>query len=310
MLKGGPIPLEAPNEFPVRRLPLSNAHNHTAATMHVSVFRSRRSRYALLCCLAAAVFLTGCGGANTDSADETAETASDTKTASSTTAEWTYSGERGPEAWGSLSPKYATCSAGTAQSPVGIDPAAAQNASLPALSFTYESADIEVTNTGHSFNAAPDTAHTLSIGEDTYRLVQFHQHTPSEHTIDGERYPIELHFVHQNEDGELAVVGVVAETGAKSEAYQPFVEAANKSASSGSSVSASIELPSLLPSTRSYYTYDGSLTTPPCTEGVRWIVLQQPVTLSEGQIDFFAEAQGPSNRPIQSIGERTVQASR
>ena len=217
---------------------------------------------------------------------------------------WSYEGDTGPEAWGQLDEAYSTCATGQAQSPIDIDPQAAEQASLPALVLDYGAASLEVTDTGHGYKATPSTTHTLSIGDDTYQLLQFHMHTPSEHTLAGASFPMGVHFVHQNEAGQLAVVGVMVETGEENASFAPIVTATLQASSDPGAAVESLE--ALLPGTRSYFTYSGSLTTPPCTEGVRWIVLETPVALSEQQIGVFAEAHGVTNRPVQALNERVV----
>ena len=219
---------------------------------------------------------------------------------------WTYEGTAGPEAWGTLSGEYAACSVGQTQSPIDLRAAAAQEADLPPLRLEYSQANVQVEDTGHGYQATPANAHTLHVGEDTYRLLQFHPHAPSEHTLGGRSYPMEFHFVHQNDAGELAVVGVMVEEGAAHPAYQPFVEASENEAQASASIE---QLEALLPSDRSYFTYEGSLTTPPCTEGVRWIVLREPITLSEAQITAIAEDHGATNRPVQPLGDRRLRVS-
>lgn len=219
---------------------------------------------------------------------------------------WTYEGAAGPEAWGTLSGEYAACSVGQTQSPIDLRSAAAQKTDLPPLRLEYGQANVQVEDTGHGYKATPGNGHMLHVGEDTYRLLQFHPHGPSEHTLDGRSYPMEFHFVHQNDAGELAVVGVMVEEGAINPAYQPFVQGSANEAR-GTAAIASLE--ALLPADRSYFTYEGSLTTPPCTEGVRWIVLREPITLSEAQIDAIAEEHGATNRPVQPLGDRRLEVS-
>lgn len=222
-----------------------------------------------------------------------------------TMATWSYEGETGPEAWGMLSIDFATCEAGMAQSPIALVTADADAADLPALTFNYGSATLTVEDTGYGFKATPDGAHTLTIGEDTYNLVQFHPHTPSEYTLDGESFPVGLHFVHQNAAGELAVVGVFAGSGDENAAYQPFVAAAG----AGETTAMVENLAALLPTEPAYFTFDGSLTTPPCTEGVRWIVMREPIALSEAQIATIRAAHGATNRPLQPLNGRVVRLS-
>lgn len=217
---------------------------------------------------------------------------------------WSYTGETGPEAWGEVREAYATCSIGTEQSPVALSLADAVQAELPALMFNYSEAMLSVEDSGLGFTATPDGEHTLTIGDDLYTLLQFHAHTPSEHTLNGESFPAEVHFVHQNEAGELAVVGVMIQPGAENEAFAGYVAQA-----SGGEAMGANDLASMLPADKTYLAYSGSLTTPPCSENVRWNVLAEPITWSQEQIDVLVDAHGVTNRPVQPLEGRTVQVS-
>lgn len=218
------------------------------------------------------------------------------------TATWSYDGDTGPEHWGTLESSFATCSTGQEQSPIALTGDSAEDADLAALAFTYGEVVIEVSDTGHGFKATPEGSNTLTIGDDSYSLLQFHAHTPSEHTLNGNSFPMEVHFVHQNEAGNLAVVGVLIEAGEENTAYEAYV-----TQSAGATDAAeTIDLAALLPAEKAYMTYDGSLTTPPCTEGVRWIVLSTPITMSDEQIEAFSTPHGITNRPVQPVGERVV----
>jgi carbonic anhydrase len=255
--------------------------------------------------LVAVLLLAACTEA--DRASDTAsgtDSAVETAAVEDTTQAWSYEGATGPENWGTLEADYAMCESGEQQSPVALQSGEATGADLPGLAFEYGMAELQVEDTGHGFTATPSREHVLRVGEDTYRLIQFHAHTPSEHTLDGTSYPAEVHFVHQNDAGELAVVGVMIESGSANEAYQPYLDAAVEQPT------ASIEaLADLLPTGSAYLTYDGSLTTPPCTQGVRWIVLSEPVSMSDEQISILADAHGETNRPVQPLEGRVVRAS-
>lgn len=218
--------------------------------------------------------------------------------------EWSYEGETGPEHWGGLSAEYEACEVGQAQSPIDIATGERAGDDLASLDLAYDGSDLTLEDTGHGYKATPGTDQTLTIGDQTYRLLQFHAHTPSEHTIDGESFPMEVHFVHQNDAGELAVVGVMVEEGERSEGYSAVVEALR---GTGQTVTVD-DVSALLPSERAYYTYSGSLTTPPCTEGVRWIVLEEPITMSAEQLSAW-QAHGETNRPVVPVNEREVEYS-
>ena len=253
--------------------------------------------------LAAAIAFAGC--AETETAQPTDAVASSGESSHAEEASWRYEGTSGPAAWGTISEEFATCSAGQEQSPIDIDTATAEQGELPALAFEYGASTLKVEDTGHGFKGTPGEEHTLHVGDDTYKLLQFHAHTPSEHTVDGEHYPMEVHFVHQNDAGELAVVGVMIDSGNENAAYDPFT--ASVGASSGEATIDALD--AKLPTNRSYFTYPGSLTTPPCSEGVRWIVLREPVSMSEAQIAPFAAAYEMTNRPVQELHGRMVRVS-
>lgn len=218
--------------------------------------------------------------------------------------EWSYEGETGPEHWGSLSAEYEACETGQAQSPIDIPTGEGEGDDLPSLDLAYGGSALTLEDTGHGYKATPGAEQTLTIGDQTYRLLQFHAHTPSEHTIDGESFPMEVHFVHQNDAGELAVVGVMVEEGQRNEGYADVVEAVQDAGQTATLDDVS----SLLPSDRSYYTYSGSLTTPPCTEGVRWIVLEEPIDMSAEQLSAW-QTHGETNRPVVPVNQRKVEYS-
>ena len=236
-----------------------------------------------------------------------------------------YSGANGPDQWSSLSPDFAACSAGRNQSPVNI--AANIEASLPDLAFNYGSLAKDFVNNGHAVQAnvaagssvavdhreAPYRAHvtyapgaSLKHGDNRFELKQFHFHSPSEHQWKGEHSAAEIHFVHADGKGNLAVVGVAVKSGAENAAIARLFaklpeEEGQKNAVEGFNAS------DLLPENRAYNYYSGSLTTPPCSEGVRWIVLTQPITMSEGQIATLRKAIGfGNNRPVQPLNGRAV----
>jgi carbonic anhydrase len=229
-------------------------------------------------------------------------------------------GQRGPEAWGEIDPAFEACAAGAEQSPVDLVDAV--DADLPPLEFDYAPVPLVVENTGHTIevpmpeDGAPQT---LTVGEDTYRLVQFHVHAPSEHTVDGVSHDLELHLVHREDAGELVVIGVLFDIGNAGRALLDRVitgapEAAGEEA--GLDVEASpLEL---LPDVAPYVTYPGSLTTPGCTEGVRWIVLEERRVVSQAAVDRLHEliagfpgydAYANNNRPIQPLEDREIQTS-
>lgn len=219
---------------------------------------------------------------------------------------WGYEGETGPDNWGSLSPDYALCAEGTAQSPIDI-----RNASeldLVAIHFDYGETPNSVTNTGHGIQVNVEGDSHILYNGIRYNLLQFHFHAPSEHTIDGQAAAMEVHFVHQDPNsGMLAVVGILLEGGeVDNEAYAPVF--GNLPAEAGRTVNTddSLALSGLLPQARTFYTYQGSLTTPPCSEIVRWLLLDTPVALSAAQIAAYTAIYANNARPVQPLGNRDL----
>jgi carbonic anhydrase len=222
---------------------------------------------------------------------------------------WTYFGEHGPQHWADLSPEFAACGSGKAQSPIDIAyPHAAQ---LPPIQFAYSASPLKVIDNGHSIQVNYAPGSTISIAGKTYELVQFHFHHPSEEEISGKQSPMVAHLVHKDSQGKLAVVAVLIEQGDPN----PLINALwdnlpprkNKEVESDS---VEVNAADLLPSNHNYYTFDGSLTTPPCTEGVSWYVLETPVSFSKAQIEKFASIYPGNARPIQPLNNRVVQKSK
>lgn len=218
-------------------------------------------------------------------------------------AEWGYEGEHGPEHWGELSPEYATCSQGREQSPIDIPEWAPLN--QPDIQFVYEPTNLTIVNNGHAIKVEYDQGSFMTFEGKQYNLLQFHFHAPSEHTVQGQFFPIEAHFVHQSEDGEYAVVGVFIEQGAENAAYQPVWEHLPADVGEPQTIEGvSVNALDLLPADWSYYRYDGSFTTPPCTEGVKWVVMATPVEMSAEQIAAFTAIYDHNNRPVQPLNDR------
>jgi carbonic anhydrase len=220
---------------------------------------------------------------------------------------WSYGGEDGPDHWGELADAYRMCSEGRNQSPVDI--AADLNAELPELVFDYHSSPLREINNGHSIQQNVEPGSFLIVPDRGlhHELKQFHFHSPSEHTVAGKSYAMEMHFVHVGEDGMLVVVGILIEEGAEHPVVNKLWAFMPEHAGETSEQPIGIEETDLLPPTREYYTYSGSLTTPPCSEGVAWIVLKNPIELSAEQIERFKERVGPiTNRPIQPQNSRLI----
>nr|WP_290665872.1 carbonic anhydrase family protein [Ardenticatena sp.] len=218
--------------------------------------------------------------------------------------EWGYDGEQGPAYWGQLSPDYATCATGREQSPIDIPAWAPVN--QPDLQFVYQSTPLTIVNNGHTVKVAYGEGSFMTLEGKQYKLLQFHFHAPSEHTWQGQYFPIEAHFVHQSDDGEYAVVGVFIREGAENTAYQSVWDHLPPNPGDPQTIEGvSVNAMELLPADTSYYRYDGSFTTPPCTEGVKWVVMATPVEMSTEQIAAFQAIYDHNNRPVQPLNART-----
>lgn len=217
---------------------------------------------------------------------------------------WSYSGETGPSHWGSLSPDCATCSNGQSQSPINL--VATSEIDLPNIAFTYSVSPIEVVNNGHTVQVNYAPGSYIQLDGRRYDLVQFHFHSPSEHTIGGKPAAMEMHLVHKAADGKLAVVGVMLVEGAHNPAFDPLWAHLPKAKAPASRPGTSIDAAALLPADQRTFRYDGSLTTPPCSEQVKWSVFVTPVTLSPAQIARYRAIFSGTNRPVQPVNGRSV----
>jgi len=220
-------------------------------------------------------------------------------------AHWKYSGDEGPEHWGELDKSYATCSTGKNQSPVNLTNMI--EGELPVLNFNYKAGGNEVINNGHTIQVNYSSGSTINIGKRTFELKQFHFHSPSENTIEGHAFPMEAHFVHADADGNLAVVAIMFEPGEhnaeleKAWAHMPENEGGEHALSNA------VDANTLLPLDHDYYRFNGSLTTPPCSEGVNWFVMKHFDTASQQQIDKFTHTMHhANNRPVQPVNAREI----
>ena len=223
--------------------------------------------------------------------------------ASATAPRWGYGRHDGPAVWAELDPAFRACALGREQSPVDL--AGGVRADLPPVDFDYRPARAVVENTGRTIQANPDPGSGIVFDGARCALQQFHFHHPGEHTVDGAEMCLEMHLVHRSERGSMAVVGVLFAEGAANAALAP-VWAAMPPEAGASSAPVSLDLAALLPAGRETWRYRGSLTTPPCTEGVAWVVLTEPLTLSAAQIDAFAAVYPNNRRPVQPLGERVL----
>ena len=218
---------------------------------------------------------------------------------------WSYEGDTGPDKWGSLGGEGNVCATGTQQSPVDISENV--RARLPRLVTTWARSADTIVNNGHTIELGFADGGTLGTGRGLYRLKQFHFHRPSEHMIDGRRAAMEVHFVHERVDGDgdpLAVVGVLMREGRPNRVFARI--AATMPAREGPPVAAdpAIDPYGLLPSGGPYIRYAGSLTTPPCSETVAWMVLAQPLEVAASDIAAFAKLYPDNARPVQKLNRR------
>lgn len=246
------------------------------------------------------------------SAEDTHESGSASDEKSETTAttvpHWEYEGEHGPVHWADLTKDYAECADGTKQSPIDVkDPIVA---SLTDVKFDFVSLPGTNIDNGHAIQVKFDAGSSITVDGIKYELKQMHFHTPSEHTFDGKSYAAELHLVHADKDGNLAVVGLLIEEGAANARLDPLFKAmpakAEADAATETASAGSYELGLLLPEDRSTIRYEGSLTTPPCSETVQWLVVKAPITMSAEQIKMLEEHHKDNIRPPQELNGRTV----
>ena len=253
----------------------------------------------LLCLLALPLVLSGCRSTS-DEEPAAEESPADTAVAAARTpSTWSYGGDTGPAAWASLDAAYKAC-AGTRQSPVALT--ADDDAQEVDIELDYEPAQGTLFDTGHLVQLNVEGG-TMTIDGKAFALKQFHFHTPAEHTLDGTIYPAEAHLVHVAEDGELAVLGIIYEEGNASTVLAPvWTDLANIPRAAPMT----INVADMLPSSRVAYTYTGSLTTPPCSEGVRWHVMAQPLTMSAQQLAALTAIYDNNNRPVQPLNDRDL----
>lgn len=251
-------------------------------------------------------FLSACGGDTNvaSKVSDTMEKPAKTMNMKAKKANWAYSGEYGPAQWADIKEEFATCATGKLQSPFNIT--ADITATLPTLGLNYQAVPMKVINNGHTIQADQAGGGQLIVGGKSYDLLQFHFHAGSEYSIDGKTYPLEVHLVHASSAGDLAVVGVMFEEGAANTELAGIWD--NMPASKGENVVSgkSINVNNLLPASKQYYRFMGSLTTPPCSEGVNWHMMSQPITASAAQIAAFKALYPMNARPLQDENSRLV----
>ena len=231
--------------------------------------------------------------------------------------EWGYAAENGPDVWGQLNPEYSLCAEGTHQSP--IDLVNPMQTKLPIIFYEYYPATgVDIHHNGHTIEVAYPEDSRIHIDGTHYQLLQFHFHAPSEHTVAGKPFDMEMHLVHKSEEGNLAVVGLLIENGRHHPAFDPvWAYLPSTPLETQRIENVIIDLALMLSPNKqitdeavktfpSTYRYNGSLTTPPCSEGVKWIVLTTPVEMSESQIAAFKAIIHGNNRPVQPLNGREL----
>lgn len=221
--------------------------------------------------------------------------------------QWAYEGEAGPQAWGRLKPEFNLCAIGRRQSPISIEEGATLQGPAESIQFSYVPSNGTVVNSGHSILVDVQGDNTITVRGSSYRLLQIQFHTPSETQINSKRFPMAAHLMHRNAEGQLAIVAVLLDLGAASPlidkvwTYMPL--------DAGDRVRMPIDLlnlAELLPTDQRYYQFMGSLTTPPCSEGVLWMVLKAPMTVSTAQHKLLTQLYPNNARPIQPLNARPV----
>lgn len=260
---------------------------------------------------------------STKSSDQTEEAAATEPTqsqniASARPVHWGYGGEEGPADWSSLTPVYALCGNGNAQSPIDITSSAGKGAAKWTFDYTTTSLRIahtehmdDIIDNGHTIQVSVDEGSTFTFGDKAFSLKQFHFHTPSEHTIDGQHMPMEMHLVHQADDGNLAVVSILFKEGDTANPnIQQIID--NLPAAKGETnhvEGTNLSLNVHLPKDNAAFHYMGSLTTPPCSENVQWMVMREMATVTPAQVKAMSDRIGPNNRPTQALNDRTIETT-
>ena len=222
---------------------------------------------------------------------------------------WGYEGAEGPDHWGDLSASFGACKTGKEQSPINIGKT--EKGNLPAIQFDYKPAPLAVLDNGHTIQVNYAPGSVIEVGGHRYELKQFHFHHPSENEVAGKSFPLELHLVHADADGKLAVVGILLSTGPKGNSTLQSVwdnlpkEKNQEAKPSGITINAA----ELLPKEHAYYSFSGSLTTPPCTESVTWLVVKAQGEVSAAQLSVFAQLYPHNARPVQPQNSRVVRES-
>jgi carbonic anhydrase len=218
---------------------------------------------------------------------------------------WGYIGEDDPQHWGEISPDFQRCQIGHQQSPINLGEIAATEAE--ALKISYQATPLKILNNGHTIQVNYQPGSFIIFKGEKFELLQFHFHHPSEHQINGQPTDLEVHFVHRSDQGKLAVLGVLAQVGSLNASLKPIWQVLPQKVQAETAIkNVMIDANEILPSDRHFYEYSGSLTTPPCSEGVLWLVMAKAINLSADQIDQFASIFSLNARPVQPLDGRQV----
>ncbi|MCW0347802.1 carbonic anhydrase [Pantoea ananatis] len=219
--------------------------------------------------------------------------------------QWSYEGLAGPEHWGELGQEYHMCHDGKFQSPIDIKNVI--NGELPPLKIEFHKSAESIVNNGHTIQVDVNDEDDFIIDGEVFNLKQYHFHAPGENLINGKSFPLEAHFVHANDKGELAVVGVMYEVGEENPAIETLIKKIPGKTNDKISLVERVDLSALFPTDHHYYRFSGSLTTPPCSEGLRWFIMKQPVQISQSQLKVIQDAlKGSNNRPVQPLNGRVI----
>lgn len=220
-------------------------------------------------------------------------------------AHWSYEGEAGPDRWGALTKENAACSAGSQQSPVNI--VGSTKADLPKLKIAWLEEGSKIVNNGHTIQINVPPGGKLAAGDNSYELVQFHFHAPSEHLINGKHFPMEAHFVHSNAaSGALGVLGVFLIEGRSNQAFARIADTFPLNAGDEAPAPTGAGPRGLVPKSLKYWKYEGSLTTPPCSEIVDWMVCMDPMEVAKADIAKFTALYSMNARPVQEARRRFI----
>ena len=225
---------------------------------------------------------------------------------------WGYQGTTGPSHWGAMEHEYAACGTGKTQSPIDIEESAAKKSDLPAIAFDYKPSPLKIVDNGHTVQVIYAPGSSITVAGKQYELVQFHFHKPSEEKINGKPSDMVVHLVHRDRDGKLAVVAVLLQAGASNSLIETLWKNVPKEKEKETDVQGvQVNAADLLPANKAaYYTFMGSLTTPPCSEGVTWFVHKARTTISKDELASFAKLYSMNARPTQAVNGREIRETK